>query len=150
VLADPAWLTATEAMGWPVHPVDTENFPQEEAVLSDFWDGHGNVVSGVRRTLSTDLRRISWNLYARSGERRYLRPMLRLNRFLGDWSLANENTGNKLKGRWSRRFSARMIVGIDHCIGERRSTIFPFPGDTGMIFITGLLEHYLTGDEQLV
>lgn len=93
VLADPSWLAATGAIGWPMHPYDPENFPEEEAVLVDFWAELMERHEALRRTgflgwggppyirgaggffrvaglVDYGLRRHVWGLYARSGEDR--------------------------------------------------------------------------------
>ena len=36
--ADPVWLCATEAMGYPMLHQDTERFPEEETIISEHWD----------------------------------------------------------------------------------------------------------------
>ena len=38
VLTDTAQLCKTEAMGFPMHHKDVQQFPEEEALLSNFWD----------------------------------------------------------------------------------------------------------------
>lgn len=39
VLADPEWLVATEAIGFPMRQYDPVNFPVEEGVLIEYWNG---------------------------------------------------------------------------------------------------------------
>lgn len=120
--AEPEWQTATEAVGWPMHPRDEARFPVEEAVLSDFWDGMmarhaqlrrtGFIAWGgtphirgagagffrVARLVDYGLRRNVWGLYVRSGERRYQEFGARYNRFAGDLELAHWTVGRKFKG----------------------------------------------------
>lgn len=38
VHADPAWIAQSQAMGWPLHPVDRQRFPEAEAMILDFWE----------------------------------------------------------------------------------------------------------------
>ena len=164
VLADPKWLTATEALGWPMHPKDTQRFGTIESKLSAFWrrlivnGGQyrrrrtGFIAWGQNPTLHhfssffrvgsmTDygLRWHAWSLYARSGERRYWEYASRFNRFLGDWSLGHWTVGGKQKG-----------VFVDW----EPNVPFHWGHDTKLWHnVTGhgithwQLEHYLTGDE---
>lgn len=38
VLPDPVWTCSTDAMGLPIHPKDVQRFPDQERLVSDFFD----------------------------------------------------------------------------------------------------------------
>ena len=162
VMADPQWLTATEAIGLPMHPKDEERFPQAEKVISDYWDGLMQRRSGLRRTgfiewgltpyirnpnqhfrvsrlVDYGLRRHAWQLYARSGERRYWEYASRFNRFAGDWELAHWTAGDKRKGEF--------VDGDINRPFHWGSSTEMWGGVTGHGITNWLLEYYLTGDE---
>jgi hypothetical protein len=173
VLADPRWLTATEAVGWPMHPVDDQRFPQEEAVLSEFWDrlissyeelrrtgfiawgdpphirGAGSKFFRVSGQVDYGLRRHVWGLFARSGDRRYYDYGARFNRFAGDWSIVHHATGDKFIGGFTTArplddFWSRPLYWGTH------SALEPAGGNTGHDIVNWLLEYYLTGDEYVM
>ena len=164
MMAEPEWLTSTEALGWPVHPKDTEWFPKVEQVISEYWDGLLAHTNHLRPTGFIDwgrnpyirnanqhfrigkmedyyLRRNSWMLYARSGERKYYEYANRFNRFSGDYAVGHWTGGDgKVKGAfvqyyadppihwgYGTRLWARYIAGND--------------------LKHWLIGHYLTGDE---
>lgn len=123
--ADPAWLGNSTALGWPVQAKDSARFPEVEAALSDHWEeilgnrfGHaelrrsGFIMWGKNITLGTGPRwfRLSqgrghykldvnaWQLYARSGERRYYDYGRHFTRFAGDLSLHHWTAGDRFRG----------------------------------------------------
>ncbi len=122
LLADPSWLTASEAIGWPTHPMDTERFAAEEAVISDFMERmFSNYVQlrntgviewgrnhGIRGAASPffrlgglaeyNLSLYIWNLYARTGDRRFLEYATRFNQFAGNWGFSQWTAGDKYAG----------------------------------------------------
>ncbi len=166
VLADPAWLAATGAIGWPMHPYDAENFPEEEAVLAEFWGELMDRHEGLRRTgflgwggppyirgaggffrvaglVDYGLRRHVWGLYARSGDRSYFDYATQFNRYAGDLAIAHHTFGNKFEGgfthsrdHWNRPFEWGEFTQLQ-----------PVGGNTGHDIVQWLLEYYLTGDE---
>ncbi len=173
VLAEPRWLTATEAVGWPMHPVDDQQFPEEEAVLSEFWDRLMASYEGLRRTgfiawgdpphirgagsaffrvsgqVDYGLRRHVWGLFARSGDRRYYDYATRFNRFAGDWSIVHHATDEKFVGGFT---TARPLDGFwsRPLYWGTHSALEPAGGNTGHDIINWLLEYYLTGDEYVM
>lgn len=173
VLADPRWLTATEAVGWPMHPADDPPFSQEEAVLSEFWDrlmasyeelrrtgfiawgdpphirGAGSTFFRVSGQVDYGLRRHVWGLYARSGDRRYYDYAARFNRFAGDWSIVHHAASEKFVGGFT---TARPLDGFwsRPLYWGTHSALEPAGGNTGHDIVNWLLEHYLTGDEYVM
>ena len=169
VLADPTWLTATEAMGWPIHPLDNENFPKEETVISGFWDVMMNRVENPRRTgfiafgdipqmhaahsdwfrvsgqVDYNLRRSAWSLYARSGDRRYYDYATRFSIFSGDYLVVHEDTPDKYKGETVVPYSFSSHYALYW--GES-SMVRPRTSSTGYDVMHWLFDYYLTGDER--
>jgi len=179
VMADPAWLCATGAKGkHPMRHKDTEMFPAEEKLISDYWDRiilplkafpmdgfiawgcypdrsyvevKGKLMS-AHHALSNlreyGLRREPWRLYARSGERRYYDYGHRFSRFTGDWAVAHWKVPGN-PGKEKGDFTT--APG-----GIGRSGKLPlFWGDRSHPFMINsgnighwLLEYYLTGDER--
>lgn len=163
-LADPRWLTATEAIGWPLHPKDTDRFPRVEEVIGDYWNGLLAHSNNLRPTGFIDwgrnpyirnpnqhfrigkmedyyLRRNSWQLYARSGERRYHEYATRFDRFAGDWSIAHWTGGDgKVKGAFVKYYAGPPIHwGYGTRLWARYIA--------GQTLKNWLMEYYLTGDE---
>lgn len=125
LMADPLWLTASEAIGWPTHPLDTERFAAEEAVISDFMDrmfsnyvqlraagviewGRNHGIRGAAAPFfrlggiaEYNLSLYIWNLYARTGDRRFLEYATRFNQFAGNWSFSQWTAGDKFEGGFS-------------------------------------------------
>lgn len=165
VLAEPAHLCATEAIGWPMHPKDASRFPEAEAMMVDYWEGltapldrlphTGLIAWGAFPPLSTGklfrhgilvdygLRRHVWGLYARSGERPYREYGARFNRHIADWWTSHWDAGDKFRGGFASP-------------GGYWEGHMPFPwgdrselsGDSsGHDVHNWLLEHVLTGDE---
>ena len=169
-MADPQWLCKTEALGWPMHHKDAERFPSEEAFISDSWDrlmlpdrvfpmtgfinwGHTPYLSyhrndgvwyasfiGYGNINSYYLPRYTWNLFARSGERRYYEFGHRHNRITGDFLVAHWHAPDKLKGLFTR--TNLPIHYLPFYWGNNKefegiSEIAQWP-----------LEYYLTGDER--
>ena len=178
MLADPVWLCETEAMGYPMLHKDTERFPAEEALISEYWDrfllplkvfpmngfiawgcypdrsySSGNkVVMSQFHALSSlreyGVRREPWRHYARSGERIYYDYGYRFSRFTGDWYLAHTDAPGS---------PGKEKGGFITALGGRGiSGKLPlFWGDrTSQFYINAgdighwLLEYYLTGDER--
>jgi len=169
VLADPEWLCATEAMGWPVYHKDTEKFPEEEQLISDWWkrlvmpleafpmngfiawgcypdvsyhSRDGYVMSGFSRLTGLKeygLRRVPPLMYARSGERKYYEYGYKFCRFTGDYGTAHWDVPGKDRGS----FIATPLL---------RLPLF-WEGNTSPSgIIDGEIKHwlndyYLTGDE---
>ena len=165
VLADPAWLCATEAVGWRMHPKDMQRFAREEGVLSNYWDGlmvqfdtlprTGFITWGSQPYLTTGkmfrqgiladygLRRSVWGLYARSGERRYYDYGKKFNRHIADWWVTHWTAGNKFRGGFAS--PGGYWEGHLPFIWGDRSTL---DGDSsGHDVLNWLLDYYLTGDE---
>ncbi len=176
-LAEPARLCETEAMGYPMLHKNTDKFPDEEALLSEYWERfviplrafpmNGYISWGCYPDRSyseaagkpmsqfhalSDLReygvrREPWRLYARSGERRYYDYGHRFSRFTGDWYLAHLD----VPGSPPKQKGAF----ITSPGGSGRAGKLPlFWGDrTHMYSINAgdighwLLDYYLTGDE---
>jgi len=168
--ADPKFLCASGALPWPLHPKDTKRFPAEEAMISDFWDrlvfpyrvfpmtgviswGCNPYLRYVKREgrwysdfyrisglIAYGIRRHVWNLYARSGERKYYQYGTRFNKYAGDWEMTHWDAGEKTRGGFARSHHHQ-----------------PFPWGSGSQTLeTGVsgsdlrnfsLEYYLTGDE---
>lgn len=165
--ADPAWLAATGAIGYPIHPVDDVRFEREEAVLRDLWTGlMGGVFhnAGLRRSgfitwganpniagfakwfrisrlIDYNLRRGAWNLYIRSGNRSYYDYGARFNQFAGDWELGHWEVGDKYPGGFSS--------GTDNDLPFYWGSSSELGGTkpTGHTVMNWLLEYYLTGNE---
>ena len=173
-MADPEWLCKTGAMGFPMHHKDTQRFPEEEAVISEYWQrfiiplkafpfkgfiswGHfslwyydsvdGRIMGRFHVLSSSDpygLRREPWLLYARSGERTYYEHAYMFSRFTGDWYMAHIDVPGK---------PGKEIGGLTYPSSAGRNLPF-FWGDRTMDIrylsldcIDWLFEYYLTGDE---
>ena len=163
LMADPEWLTSTEAIGWPMHPKNPKRFPKLERVLSEYWNGlfahtHTPRPTGFidwgrppfiqssshhfRIGLMIDycLRRNAWSLYARSGERRYYEFATRFNRISGDYSVAHWTGGNgKLRGAFVAPYRDPPFFW-----GHGSQM---WKGLSGQSVKNWLLGYYLTGDE---
>ncbi len=161
--ADPEWLGASEAVGWPLHPKDTERFPEVEEKISDYWTetvggryGHvelrrsGFIMWGKNITLGTGPRWFrlsegaghykldlnSWLLYMRSGQRRYYDYGRHFTRFSGDLNLHHWTAGRKFRGGF-----ADADVHLPFYWGESSKL-------GGSFWTMGwLLNYYMTGDE---
>lgn len=164
LLADPEWLAATEAIGFPMRQYDPVNFPVEEAVLVDYWNGMmanytqltatgfidwgrnvylrgpGSPFFRVANLVDYGLRRHSWNLYARSGFRPYWEYASRFNRFSGDWTVAHWPVRGRVDGAITRGDGSRPY----HWGADGMSM---WGGSTGTGVTQWLLEYYLQGDE---
>ena len=172
-IADPVWLCETEAMGYPMLHKDSKRFPEEEAVLSEYWQRFilplkafpyngfidwgdfptwyyqavgGRIMANFHILTYIDRytsRREPWRLFARSGERTYYDHGHRFSRFSGDWYLIHESR----KGDPSRKRGSFMSF-------SPRGGALPFVwGQTGNLYNGGdmgcwLMEYYLTGDER--
>lgn len=164
VMAEPKWLTSTEAIGWPLHPKDKERFPRLEQVISDYWNGILAGSNNLRPTGFIDwgrqapfagankhrrygkiedyyLRRSSWQLFARSGERRYYEYAIRFTRFSGDYTVAHKTGGDgKVKGAYMYQYRGTPLFwGYDQKMWARNVA--------GQSVLHWLLAYYLTGDE---
>ncbi|MFN2352530.1 MAG: hypothetical protein ABR497_11360, partial [Kiritimatiellia bacterium] len=160
--ADPVWLCATEAFGFPMHPQDPEQFPETEDALREHWDrvmhGHnqglrrtGFIDWGATQTLSHanrffrlfpsadyGFRASSWILYARSGERRYYDLAVQNKQFVGDWRIVHWPAGKKRMG--------------ERPAGDATTPMYWGDGSgsglySGKTFITLHMDYYLHGDE---
>ncbi|MFN2352526.1 MAG: hypothetical protein ABR497_11340, partial [Kiritimatiellia bacterium] len=160
--ADPAWLCASATVGWPMHPKDTERFSEVEVKISDYWSetlgssyghatlrrtgfimwgknvtlGHHNRWFRLSRAIQYQLDYHGWQLYMRSGERRYYDYGRHFTRFVGDLCYHHWNAGNRFRG------------GFVDANGH-----MPFywhgKSNLGSVFVSfgWLMEYYLTGDE---
>jgi len=166
VMADTAWLCETEAMGYPMLHKDTERFPEEEALISDFWDRmelpmkafpvNGFIAWGMvpgryeeRENLimmewrsfflsEYGMKRETWRHYARSGERRFYELGHKFSIFSGDWALIQWNAPGKERGNFlDARYSPFLWEG-------QTSRYITHGGDIGH----WLYDYYLTGDER--
>ncbi len=161
--ADPAWLCATEAMGWPIHPKDTDRHPEQEALISGYWErlmntrdgmafngfidwGRHPLIRGIRgehfrlsHLVDYGTRTHVWGLYARSGERTYYDYGHGFNRFAGDWEMANWDTDTKFRGGMT--FTGNNDYPLYW--GDRTDLLH---GVTGDDIANWALEYYMTGD----
>lgn len=163
VQADRVWLSATEAIGWPMHPVDEENFADQEALIRNYWNrlergreqrffngfidfGRHSTIRGptqffrLAHLVDYGLRTHVWTLYGRSGDRSYYDYATHFNRFAGDWELANWDAGEKFAGG----LTLTRDISNPFYWGERSSLI---SGVTGDDMGNWILEYYMTGDE---
>jgi len=176
-IADPEWLCETEAMGYPMLHKDEKRFPDEEFLISEYWDRfiiplkafpmmgyiswgcypdrsygeRGGKPMSTFHAISTlreyGVRREPWRHFARSGERRYYDYGHRFSRFTGDWYLAHTDAPGS-PGKQKGGF-------ISSPGGGGRAGLLPlFWGDRARPFGINagdighwLLEYYLTGDE---
>ena len=173
-LADPKWLCATKAMGYPMLHKDVERFPREEALISEYWDRfvlplrafptHGFIAWGqfpVWYYASVDgrimarfhilthsdpygFRREPWRLYARSGERRYYDYAHRFTRHTGDFYLAHCDAPGPGKERGAFAFPGNKGRHLPFLWGDRTNRFYILSGDIG----SWLMDYYLTGDER--
>lgn len=169
VMVEPEWLTASEAIGWPMHPKDETRFPEEEAWIAACWDRLMSQYEALPRTgfmawggtplLSTSkyfrlsslsdygMRSRGWSLYARSGEPRYAEFGERFNRYIGDWKVAHWTAPDKVIGGWAVMGS----YDLGHLPFEWGNRTWPLAADaTGASIHNWLLEYYLTGDEYVL
>lgn len=167
--ADPAWLCASEAIGWPMHSRDERQFPEEEAMLEKVWHSLMARYAQLRMTgfiawgapphirgysdmfrvsalVDYGLRRHIWGLYARSGDRRYYEFASRLNRFGGDWNLAHWTAGEKFKGGFVGEKQLHDFWSRPIYWGSM-TQVNPIGGNTGHDIANWLREYHLTGDE---
>lgn len=163
---DPAWLTATDAIGWSMHPVDRDRFRAVEDKLERYWELIlGGVLNnaGVRPTgyimwgknvglgrysrwfrlsgaIDYSLRNHAWYLYLRGGGRHYYDYGRHNNRFIGDLGLHHWTAGDKFKGGWAgftdRDFKDLPFYWGDYSRFSTNASLHSWP-----------LEYYLTGDE---
>lgn len=123
-LPDPAWIAETKAMG-AIHPFDTENFPEIEAVIKnrfdtgplprgleagfygfiDYFAGptYGNIhyCSARRYGLTYGTRGNVWLLYARSAERAYREFAEGTNKSYLDNYFCHWGTEDKVQGLYT-------------------------------------------------
>ena len=174
VLADPEKVCATEAFGCPMLHKDVKNFPDEENLLSEYWERmllplkafpmNGFMAWGcfpsrsyheakgkpyaamntIESLRDYGLRREPWRLYARSGERTYYDWGHCFSRFTGDWYVAHWNAPEKKMGYFIESKS----------YGGKYPNLPVFWGDYTTAYINAgvidnwLFEYYLTGDER--
>ncbi|HNS33463.1 MAG TPA: hypothetical protein PKN36_10925, partial [bacterium] len=174
-MAEPQWLCKTEAMGIPMLHRDTDRFPREEAMISEYWDRfilplklfptngflmwgcpsffqYGTVDKKIMANFYLlvlndpyGVRREPWRHYARSGERRLYDTGHMFSRYTGDWMMAHWDVPESRKER-----------GAFILPQTRENRMLPFIwGDytDKTYMISGdighwLLEYYLTGDER--
>ncbi|MFN2352817.1 MAG: hypothetical protein ABR497_12825, partial [Kiritimatiellia bacterium] len=162
--ADPAWLGSSAAVGWPLHPKDTKQFPEVERRISDYWSerlgsrsGHaelrraGFIMWGKGVTLGTgprwfrlstsnrySLDRSAWQLYMRSGERRYYDYGRHFTRFAGDLGIHHWTAGQKFRGGFVNINVHFPFYWEGRSALSHRSSFWTFGW---------LMEYYLTGDE---
>ena len=163
--ADPAWMGNSQAIGWPMHPKDTEQFPKAEEAISNQWEeilggSYGN--SELRRTgflmwgmhitighgtrwfrLATAVSQYeldihAWLLFARSGERRYYDFARHYTRFAGDLGVHHWTAGKRFRGGLS--WPMEIGVGLP-MYWQGRSNL------SGTWAPAWLLDYRLTGDE---
>ena len=176
VLADPAWLCASEAYGLPMLHKDTGRFPEVEAVISEYWDRlilplkafpmtgfiawgtfpswaypsvGGRVMANFHILSWSDaygFRREPWRLYARSGERRYYEYGHRFTRHTGDFYLAHSDVPGS-PGKERGAF-------VTDSRRAARGLPFLWGNATNRhtmmsgVISDWLLDYYLTGDER--
>ncbi len=180
---DPEFLCSSGALPWPLQPKDIEQFPEEEALISDFWERTvlpyrvfpmtGFIAWGMNpylRYVKDDegrwqaafyrlsqmvdygIRRHVWNLYARSGERRYYDYGSRFNTFAGDWEMQHVDVPAD-EGDELRKMKGAFSYGDIHkpfYWGTSTWTYTRFllsTGISGHDSMNWLLEYYMTGDE---
>ncbi|MFN2352479.1 MAG: hypothetical protein ABR497_11090, partial [Kiritimatiellia bacterium] len=165
--ADPVWLAETSAIGWPMHPRDPERFPDQEALIEEYWNSLRGAYVQLRHTgfiewgknntlrhakdafmrlshlIEYGLRRQVWSLYGRGGQRSYWEYGSRFNRFAGDWGLSHWTGGTKIRGMFSDGDNTFPFHWGDHSSRNH----FSGGGPTGHTIINWLLEYYMTGDE---
>jgi len=171
--ADPGFLCASGAMTWPIYPKDEKRFPAEEAVISDFFDrtmlpfrvfpmtgliewGSCPYLNYVKKegkwgadfyrtsgVIDYGLRRQAWNLYARSGERKYYEYAARFNNFCADWNMAHLTFGDVRRGGFP--FAYNLCHEPFHWRGPKSLTQVD---NSGQDVVNWLLDYYLTGSEQ--
>lgn len=171
VTVDPEWVTATHAIGWPMHPYDPENFPEEEEIIQTFWERTflpqeifpmtGYIAWGaqpphsfrevdgrwqagfVRLAQLTEygLRERAWTLFARSGDRRYADFGSRFNRFAHDWGMHHWTADGKYHGGFSGG-----TLNTPYYWGTRSFMLNS--GGSGHSLQNFLFEYYLTGNER--
>lgn len=170
VHADPRWTMSTEAIGWPMHPHDPEQFSEEEAAIAEIWERtflpeqvfpmtgfiawgaqpphsfrqvEGRWQAGLMR-LSTmidyGLRERRWTLFARSGERAYAESGWRYNRFAFDWNMHHWNAGRKFKGGFASGHTHLPFYWGTRSILMRTS-------NSGHTLQNFLFEYWMTGNE---
>lgn len=116
--ADPKWICSVPGIvAAPMLHKDLKKFPKEEAYISDFFDRlmyrnkefphTGYIAWGkcpnirshswwrISNAIDYHMRRNTWTLYARSGERKYFEFGEHFNRFMGDmcthhWDIPND------------------------------------------------------------
>ncbi|MCK9266623.1 LamG domain-containing protein [bacterium] len=173
-LADPVWLCRTEAMGYPMLHKDVQNFPREEAMISECWQryllpykafpltgfiGWGDFTTWYYQSVSGRImptfhiltqvdrygvRREPWRLYARSGERTYYDYAHKFSRFTGDWYLIHHSVPNNPKKQGRFMSFSREGSNLPFVWGQTSSLYVISAGEIGC----WLMEYFLTGDER--
>lgn len=171
--AAPAFLCASGALGWPLHPKDEKRFPTEEAILGDFFERiilpyrvfpltgliewgscpyldyekqAGRWTADFYRTawsVEYGVRRHVWGLYARSGERRYYEYGSRFNTHCADWDMAHWDAPPDVV-RGGFGYSYGRIHEPLHWRGPKSLLQID---NSGHDVVNWLLEYYLTGNE---
>ncbi len=168
LLADPFWLSETDAFDWPLHPGDEENFPEAEAVAESYWEGFTNgyrgrpvgggfIDWGKTRTMrggrNSFFRLFSgtmdyylglhvWGAYARTGARGYFNYGSWINQFAADIGYAHWTAGSKFKGgRATHGGYARSHTPLYWGIGSRLGA--------NAALTSFVNEYFLNGNERL-
>ncbi len=174
--ADPAFLCATGAMTWPMHPKDAKRFPAEEATIADFFDRitlpyrvfpltgliewgscpyldyekqNGRWTADLYRTawsVEYGVRRHVWALYARSGDRKYYEYAARFNTHCADWDMAHWDAPPDVF-RGGFGFNYGSIHEPFHWRGPK--TLMQMD-NSGHDVVHWLSEYYLTGNEYAI
>lgn len=161
--ADPQWLGGSMAIGWPMHPKDTDRFPEAEETLEDRWETllgsllynagfrrAGFIMWGKNITLARTNRmfrvsggaghygldRSAWQLYMRSGDRPYYDYGRHFSRFSGDLMTHHWTADDRFRGGRADAYTdLPMYWGNNSTLGG------------GFCTLGWMLEYYLTGDE---
>jgi len=188
---DPKWTCGTGTMGPPMHPKDVKQFPREEAYISDSFDRlmypnktfphTGYIAWGkcpnirsyswwrISNAIDYHMRKNTWLLYARSGERKYFEFGDRFNRFMGDmcthhwdvppdpdvtresqWFDVLSQGTQRVRGGWADGTVSKDIdrQGVD--LGDLplywRWSSGKIGGGSGVDLINYLIHFYFTGD----
>jgi len=172
-MADPQWMCATEAIGFPLRHQDPAMFPKEEALISEAWEqlmvpykvfpmtgfinwGHNCYLRYQKRQgkwlaeflsygnmNAYNLQRNAWNLFVRSGERRYYEYTHKYGRLLGDFGIVRWDAPEKPRGAFTRQNAP--VSRMPHYWGN--GSRFFGMGNSSSDIGHWLLEYYLTGDE---
>lgn len=168
-MAEPSWLCASQALGWPMHHEDPARFPAEESAIREYWRRfiipleafpmtgfiswgsypdisyrvvNKKIMSTFARLKSLSeygLRQVPVRLYARSGDRMYYEYTYKFGRFTGDYGIAHWNAPGKQRGG----YISKDVGGLPE---YWEGNTHPYGIIDGEIR-HWLFEYYLTGDE---